>query len=134
MNFRRICMDNELDYFLHIRIQKERINSSAKQIRQKSKVLDIFQKVIKLLFITSGSKNAFCTIAYCATRGKKYILRLWSLIPERSEGNNHTRYINVSPVVHTIFFLLGAKIVYCAIREKTIYFASVRFNARAKWG
>ena len=29
-----------------------------------------------------------------------------SLMPEQSEGKNHTSKINVFPVLHTIFFLL----------------------------
>ena len=41
-----------------------------------------------------------------ASREKHCILRVWSLMPEQSEGNNHTSKINVSPVLHTIFFLL----------------------------
>ena len=42
---------------------------------------------------------------------KKCILRVWSLLTEQSEGNNHTSKINVSPVLHTIFFLLtGQKV------------------------
>ena len=40
---------------------------------------------------------------------KKFILRVWSLMPEQSEGNNHTSKINVFPVLHTIFFLLGGQ-------------------------
>ena len=38
---------------------------------------------------------------------KKFILRVWSLIPEQSEGNNRTSKINLFPVSYTIFFLLG---------------------------
>ena len=30
-------------------------------------------------------------------------------MPEQSEGNNHTRKINVFPVLHTIFFLLAGQ-------------------------
>ena len=34
---------------------------------------------------------------------------------------------------YTMFFLfLSLKIVYCATREEKIYFASVKFDARAK--
>ena len=40
---------------------------------------------------------------------KKFILRVWSLMPEQSEGNNHTSKINVFPVLHTIFFLLAGQ-------------------------
>ena len=50
-------------------------------------------------------------IVYCAAREKKFILRVWSLMPEKSEGNNHTSKIYVFPVLDTIFFLLwGQKI------------------------
>ena len=42
---------------------------------------------------------------------KKFILRVWTLMTEQGEGNNHTSKINVFPVSHTIFFLLeGQKI------------------------
>ena len=34
---------------------------------------------------------------------------MWSLVPEQSEGNNHTSKINVFPVLHTIFFLLAGQ-------------------------
>ena len=30
------------------------------------------------------------TIVYCATRKTKFILRMWSLMPKQSEGNNDT--------------------------------------------
>ena len=40
---------------------------------------------------------------------KKFILRVWSLMPEQSEGNNHTSKINVFPELHTIFFLLAGQ-------------------------
>ena len=42
--------------------------------------------------------NELCEIVYCATRGKKIILRV-----------NHTSKINVFPVSHTMFFLLGCQ-------------------------
>ena len=48
------------------------------------------------------------TVVHYATREKKFILRVWSLRPEQSECNNHTRKINVFPALHTIF-LLGVK-------------------------
>ena len=37
-------------------------------------------------------------------REKKFILWMWSLKPEESEGKNHTSRINVFLVSHTIFF------------------------------
>ena len=40
---------------------------------------------------------------------KKFILRVWSLVPEQSEGNNHMSEINLFPVSYTIFFLLGGQ-------------------------
>ena len=33
-----------------------------------------------------------CIIVYCATREKKIILRVWSLVPEQSEGNNQNTF------------------------------------------
>ena len=38
---------------------------------------------------------------------KNFILRVLSLMLEKSESNNHTSKINVFPVLYTIFFLLG---------------------------
>ena len=32
---------------------------------------------------------------------------MWNLMPEHSKGNNHTSKINVFPLLHMIFFLLG---------------------------
>ena len=41
------------------------------------------------------------------THGKKDITgTINSILPEQSEGNNHTSKINVFPALHTIFFLL----------------------------
>ena len=37
---------------------------------------------------------------------KKVTLRLSNLMPEQSEANNNTSQINVSPVLHTVSFLL----------------------------
>ena len=48
-------------------------------------------------------------IIYCATREKKFILRVWSLMPEESEGNKHTSKMNVFSTSHTIYFLLGSQ-------------------------
>ena len=39
----------------------------------------------------------------------KFILRVWILMLEKSEGKNHTSKINVLSVFHTIFFLLGGQ-------------------------
>ena len=58
-------------------------------------------------------------IVYYATREKKFILRMWSLMPVQSECNNHTNNIDVIPVLHTIFFPLeGQKM---DLFEKLIY-------------
>ena len=54
--------------------------------------------------IKSTWRPASRKIVYFATRGKKYILQVRSLMPEQSEGNNHTIKINVFSVSHTIFF------------------------------
>ena len=36
------------------------------------------------------------TIVYCATRDNKFILEVWGLMPEQSEGNNHTSIVNIN--------------------------------------
>ena len=48
---------------------------------------------------------------------KKFILR---------EGSNHTSKINVSPVLHTIFFLLGGQKIdfFCPVRGKIDFYAT----------
>ena len=46
---------------------------------------------------------------YCATGEKMFILRVWRLMPEQSEGSNHARKINGFPVLHTTFFILGGQ-------------------------
>ena len=38
---------------------------------------------------------------------REFISRVRSLMPEQSEGNNHTSKINVFTILQTIFFLLG---------------------------
>ena len=40
---------------------------------------------------------------------KKFILRVWSLMPEQSQDKNYTKEINVSPMMYTNFFYLGFK-------------------------
>ena len=42
-------------------------------------------------------------------RKTKFILRMWSLIPEQSEVNNHMSNINIFSVLHTIFFYWGGQ-------------------------
>ena len=49
------------------------------------------------------------TVFFLRVGEKKCILRVRSLMPEQSEGNNYTSKINVFPVSHTIFFLLGGQ-------------------------
>ena len=40
---------------------------------------------------------------------RTYWMTKWSLMSEQSKGNNYTSKINVFPVSHTIFFLLGSQ-------------------------
>ena len=46
---------------------------------------------------------------------KKFILKVWSLMPVQSEGNNHASKINVFLVSYTIFFLLVGQKMYLEI-------------------
>ena len=55
-------------------------------------------------YISELIVHLYTWIVYCATRKKKFILQVWSLMPEQSKGNNHTSKINVFPVSNTIFF------------------------------
>ena len=55
------------------------------------------------------SKNKDFNYPYILTGKTKFVLRVSSLMSEQSEGNNHTRKINVFFVLHTIFFLLGGQ-------------------------
>ena len=54
---------------------------------------------------------------------KKFILRARNLIPKQNEGNNHTSKINVFPVLHTIFLLLGGQnSILCNWGEKSLFY------------
>ena len=61
-------------------------------------------RVIKYILLTPAGQK----IVYCATREKKFIWRVWSLMPEQIEGNKYTSKINVFTVSHIISFLLGS--------------------------
>ena len=64
-------------------------------------------------------------------------MRIKSLMPEKSKGNNYTSKINVFLLAgHKVYFFPPARqtIVYFSPREKTVYFASVKFDAQAKRG
>ena len=47
----------------------------------------------------------------------KFILRVWSLMPEQSEINNDTRKINVFLMLDTIFFYWSVKKWICSFRR-----------------
>ena len=51
----------------------------------------------------------YCIIVYYATRENFFLFYVWSLMPDQSESNNYTSKVNVFPVLHTIFFLLGGQ-------------------------
>ena len=55
---------------------------------------------------------------------KKFILGVWSLIPEQIEGNDHTSRINVFLVSQTEIFAPPYKhdIVYCVTGENICFF------------
>ena len=65
-------------------------------------------------------------IVYCATREKKFILRVWSLMLEQSEDKNLTSKINVFPLLHMIFFLLGGQTMDLFISQGVIKCTSWR--------
>ena len=100
--------------------------------RRKNIVYDKGKTLILLVWLsllghqTSHSQNNIffprCTIYYFLPSSgkinrmqhgrKKFILRVWSLMSEQSEGNNDTSKIN--------FFLPWCIILYCATRENKI--------------
>ena len=55
---------------------------------------------IHIFFVWKSEK----ILSYCATRGKKFLLQVWSLMLKQSGGNNHTSKINIFPVSQMIFF------------------------------
>ena len=61
---------------------------------------------------------------------KKFIFRVWNLMPEKSEGNNYTSEIDFSPVLHTIFFHWEVKnrFVCLARRKKCTFWPDSRKN------
>ena len=63
-------------------------------------------------------------IVHCASREKKFILWLWSLMPAQSEVNKHSRKINVfSRVAHDFFPTGGSKNGYgCSARGNKMHF------------
>ena len=63
-------------------------------------------------FYWPRSRTKWCValeIVYYETRKKKVYFASVILMPKKSESNNHTSKINVSPVLHTIFFPLRVK-------------------------
>ena len=73
-------------------------------------IFDLIKRNILVFQPNSINYNlADSRIVYCVTRKKKFILRVWSSMPEQSEGNNHTSKINVSRVAHDFFFYLKVR-------------------------
>ena len=116
--------------------------------------MDLFapQGAIKFTLWYDSRKNGFfCRAAlydpivekyiFWSLRGKKCILLVRLLSSLGSSIDLHIRKINFflpSCIIYynsiEKFAWTNKKIVHCATREKKIYFASVKFDARAKRG
>ena len=73
-------------------------------------------------------------IVYSATEEKAFILHVWSLMLEQSEGNNHTSKIDVFPISHTIFFLSRGQEMDLFDSHGAIQSTSYLYNKTSFWG
>ena len=75
----------------------------------------LIKQVIYINVVKKTWGKVLSLLWFYELRNKTFIMQIWSLMPEQSEGNNYTSKINVFPVWHTIFFLPGVQKAIYAI-------------------